>query len=148
MHSDLAHWEQAGWIRPVKQSRRQTQKLLAKAASDLTLAEGHAVNDDWAYIIAYSAALEAAQAALGICGYRPAHEASHLRLIESLALTVGADDLLVRRFRGLRRKRHRFLYDGEVDITGRDIEEMLKVAREVCGLVQEWIRVHHPELVD
>jgi hypothetical protein len=56
--------------------------------------------------IAYNAALQASTAALAAAGYRASRDSHHFRVIESLALTIGADANLVATFDAYRKKRN------------------------------------------
>ncbi len=86
----LQDWLRNGWLVEHKTSPAEIAELLAIADRDLADCQVQGLSPDWRLNIAYNAALQASTAALAACGYRAAREAHHYRVIQSLALTIGA----------------------------------------------------------
>ena len=94
-----------------KTSPAEIAELLEIVTRDLADCRVQGLSADWRLNIAYNAALQAATAALAACGYRASRDAHHYRVIHSLALTIGADPSLVRKFDVFRKKRNISGYD-------------------------------------
>lgn len=96
--------------------------------------------------IAYNAALQASTAALAAAGYRASRDSHHVRVIESLALTIGADGNLVATFDAYRKKRNISGYERVGMVSDADADGMRKLALELRDLVMRWLHEHHPRL--
>ncbi len=142
----LQDWVRDGWVSRHKSSREEIQRLLALADRDLATCATEGLATDWRFAIAYNAALQSATAALAAAGYRASHEAHHRRVIESLALTIGATRGLVRRFDALRKKRNISSYEMGGTISEKEAAEMAAFAADLRRQVERWIRAKHPEL--
>ena len=127
-------------------SSQEIADLLAVVDRDLRDAATEGLSPDWRLNIAYNAALQAATAALAASGYRAARQAHHYRVIESLRLTVQADNSLVRRFDAFRKKRNIGGYERAGTVSAHEADEMMDLARGLRERVIEWIRSHHPNL--
>jgi hypothetical protein len=92
---NLADWLRMGWLVEHKTSEREIADLLALVERDLAASRLAGLDADWRLNIAYNAALQAATAALAASGYRATRDSRHYRVLQSLALTVGADAALV-----------------------------------------------------
>src|ERR1700758_5172209 len=88
----LKKWAEYGWLKPEPTSRDEIRGLLGIIHRDLRDAGVDAISEDRRFEAAFSAARTAANLALRACGYRtgtqPGH---HLKTIESLEFTIGAD---------------------------------------------------------
>jgi hypothetical protein len=104
--------------------------LLALVERDLEACQTPNLSVDWRLNIAYNAALQAATAALAAAGYRAAREAHHLRVIQSLRFSIGAESGFVQQFDAFRKKRNLTSYefggrisDGEAEgISNRNLQ--------------------------
>jgi len=114
---------------------------------DLDQSREEALGTDWAFSIAYNAALQVATLALHVCGYRAGREGGHERTIDSLRYTIGISTDQIRLLQDFRKKRNKAEYEmsGIISILERD--EMIGTAAELLDLVQGWLRDHHPDLV-
>ena len=99
---------------------------------------------DWALIVAYNAALQLATAALAAAGYRPSRESHHYRVIQSLALTTGADSNLIETFDQFRKKRNIGGYERAGLVTDQEAHEMFELAEQLRTDVEKWIRDNYP----
>ena len=107
----LDDWLRRGWLTSHQTSTREIADLLALADRDLAASRTPGLDADWRLSIAYNAALQLATAALAACGYRATREAHHYRVLQSLALTIGADAALVHQLDQFRRKRNLGAYE-------------------------------------
>lgn len=102
---------------------------------------------DWRFGIAYSAALQAATAALVGSGYRAARDAHHYRVIQSLVHTIAAEPAQVRRLDACRKKRNIGGYEAAGQISDQEVAEMVALAAELRARVAAWLRDKRPELL-
>lgn len=107
----LDDWLRRGWLTKHQTSAREIADLLALADRDLAASRTPGLDADWRLSIACNAALQLATAALAACGYRAAREAHHYRVLQSLALTIGADATPVHQLDQFRRKRNLGAYE-------------------------------------
>ncbi len=137
---NLSDWLQAGWLRRHEVKPDEIGKLVRHAAADLDQSTQPNISNEWRFVMAYNAALSAARAALLAHGYRPPRESQHVRVIESLRHTVGAELQLVRQFNHLRKKRHAITYDAHIDLTDFEMQAMMTIARTLYDMVAEHLR--------
>ena len=133
-------WLRNGWLTPHKPSREEILDLLALVDRDLLACRTPNLAVDWRFNIAYNAALQAATAALAAAGYRAAREAHHLRVIQSLAFSIGADSQFVGQFDAFRKKRNLSSYEFGGRISNQEAEEMATLAEDLRRRVREWIK--------
>jgi hypothetical protein len=98
--------------------------------------------------IAYNAALQVATAALSACGFRAGRDAHHHRVIQSLRYTVSADSSLINQFDQYRKKRNMGGYDMAGMISQKEADGMKALAKRFRKEIEEWLRKHHPELME
>ena len=97
---------------------------------------------------AYSAALQAAAAALLAAGFRPSRGSSHHHVvIQSLGRTLGVDARTVGKFDGFRKKRNTAGYEMVGGVTELEADEMLALARRLRKDVETWLRKRYPNLL-
>jgi hypothetical protein len=77
----LKDWLKSGWLTEHKTSVQEIRNLLDVADRDLTDCLSPGLSADWRLNIAYNAALQAATAALAVCGYRATRDSHHYRII-------------------------------------------------------------------
>ena len=142
----LANWQKNGWLVEHRTSRNEIRDLLGIVARDLEDCRTEGLSPDWRLNIAYNAALQAATAALCASGYRAAREAHHFRVIESLALTIGATANTVRQFDAFRKKRNIGGYDRAGTTSDQEAGEMIALAEAISRDVTAWLRKNHPAL--
>jgi hypothetical protein len=66
-------------------------------------------------------------------------------VIQSLALTLGADAKLVAQLDAFRKKRNVGDYEQAGLITEKEADEMVALARQLRKQVEDWLRAHHPK---
>jgi len=140
-------WVDKGWLTTHKASPSEISELFGIADRDLKDCRTEGLSADWRLNIAYNAALQLATAALAASGYRARRDAHHYRVIQSLALTIGTDRMLVIRFDAFRKKRNITDYDRAGAVSEHEAEEMFDLARELYHLARKWLEAHHPELI-
>jgi hypothetical protein len=143
----LKDWSRNGWLVEHKTSPAEIAELLEIAKRELADCNVEGLSADWKLNIAYNAALQVTTAALAACGYRASRDAHHYRVIQSLALTVGADPSLVRKFDFFRKKRNISGYDRAGMVSYQEAKEMISLAERIGEDVNGWLESCHPELV-
>lgn len=143
----LADWQKNGWLVGHRTSRTEIHDLMGIVARDLEDCRTEGLSPDWKLNIAYNAALQAATAALCASGYRAARESHHFRVIESIALTIGAPASTVRQFDAFRKKRNIDAYDRAGTTSDQEAAEMIALAERICRDVSAWLGKNHPQLL-
>lgn len=143
----LQAWLRSGWVTEHKPSRQEILDLLALVDRDLEACRTPDLAVDWRFNIAYNAALQAATAALAAAGYRAGREAHHLRVIQSLRFSIGADSKIVQQLDVFRKKRNLTSYEFGGRVSDHEAEEMATLARDPNQRVREWIKARHPHLL-
>lgn len=144
----LKNWQSNGWLLSHKNSPQEVADLLAVADRDLKDARTPSLSQDWQLAIAYNAALQCATAALAACGYRAARESHHYHIIQSLALTIGADKRkVVNKLDQFRKKRNLMGYERAGVVTAKEVKEMLELARGLRRELERWLKSKYPELM-
>jgi uncharacterized protein (UPF0332 family) len=118
---------------------KQAQARLGAARRDLAAAAAiSGQSEDWAYAIAYNAAMQAGRALMLHLGYRPTSgEGAHVAVVQSLAEAFAdklPDDVAL--LETMRRKRHRAVYE-EVGGIGKG---EVRAAREAALRIYEAVR--------
>jgi hypothetical protein len=144
----LSDWQKNGWLKPHRPTRQEIIDLLALAERDLKSAKAKGLGDDWRFNITYSAALQAATAALIASGFEvPKGDSHHFRVIGSLAFTVGLDAKLVSQLDRYRKKRSVNIYDVAGTITEAEAKSMQTMAHDLVEHVHAWLTENHPTLM-
>ena len=142
----LRDWLKNSWLVEHESSPEEIAGLLAIAERDLANAELAGLSEDWKLNIGYSAALQAATAALAAAGFRAAREQHHYRTIQSLALTIGCPAAKVDRFDRFRKKRNISGYETAGVVSEQEAREMHELAVTLRDEVLTWLRTHHPKV--
>lgn len=107
-----------------------------------------AISDDLRFIAAFTAALTAATTALRASGCRTATQAGHhVKTIESLELTINADQKVIRKLKTFNNKRNKSSYDVAGAVSDQELKEMTKLATALQSQVTLWLKKSHPELL-
>jgi hypothetical protein len=107
-----------------------------------------AVSTDLRFIAAFNAALSIATTALRASGHRTATQAGHhVKTIESLELTIKADQRLIQRFKTFNNKRNKSFYDVAGAVSDQELEAVIKLAIELKDSTIAWLQKSHPELL-
>lgn len=143
----LETWVQNAWLRRQATSPTEIQQLLKIVDRDLRDCNAKVISADSRFAIAFNAALQSATIALRASGYRTAGQGHHVRVIDSLPLTVGADSRLVQKLQVLCRKRNTCFYDLAGAVSEAELKEMTNLAVLLRDRVLEWLRKNHPQLL-
>src|ERR1017187_1339484 len=142
----LQSWFQNSWLVQHPTSPEEIKNLLAISDRDLAACQVKQLPPDWRFMIAYSAALQAATAALAAAGYRAARDHHHYRVIQSLEFTTAPGQKFIDTLDGFRKKRNVSSYDLAGAVSDKESDEMLKLATGLRVDVEKWIRATRPEL--
>jgi hypothetical protein len=143
----LQDWLRNGWLTEHTSSRREITDLLNMADRDLADCQTPGLSNDWRLSIAYNAGLQVATAALAASGYRVTREAHHYRVIQSLALTIGAERTIIDQLDQFRKKRNISDYDRAGTVSDLEVKEMTALAQDLRRSVERWLGDHHPEFL-
>lgn len=128
-------------------TRGEIAKLLAGATRSLKDAGNTANSHATRLTLAYTAIMEAAQAALFANGYRPSKSEGghHMTMVQSLVHSIGIEPARMRVLDTIRHKRNVVDYSGE-DVEPSDAREAVAVAKALLADVKAWLKKNHPEL--
>ena len=143
----LQDWLKNGWLIEHQTSHQEIADLLGMADRDLTQCRTPHLSPYWQLNIAYSAALQAATAALSAAGYRAARDARHYRVIQSLAYTIKADERLITQLDKFRKKRNISDYERAGAVSEQEAKEMFTLAENLRNEVEKWLRSNYPKLL-
>jgi len=141
----LEVWLKNSWLIKHETSSQEIADLWGVADRDLADCQSPNLSPDWRLNIAYNAALQLATVALAAAGYRPSRESHHYRVIQSLALTIGADFDLIETFDQFRKKRNIGGYERAGLVTDQEAHEMFELAEQLRADVEKWIRDNYPD---
>ena len=144
----LESFAQNGWITAQATSPAEVKSLLAIVSRGIADSKVDAISADLRFIAAFSAALTAATVALRACGYRTKTQAGHhLKTVECLEFTIGADSKLISKMRTFSNKRNATSYDSAGNVSSQELELVIKVAQQLQNDVTAWLKKSHPELL-
>lgn len=144
----LEKWAEYGWLKAEPTSRAEIRSLLAIIDRDLKDVNVTAVSEDRRFEAAFSAARTAATIALRASGYRTSMQSGHhLKMIESLELTINAEPKLIQRMKMLSKKRNATSYDSAGNVSNQELELAIKTATELQRKVVAWLEKNHPDLI-
>jgi len=144
----LERWAEYGWLKAEPSSRDEIRGLIAIIDRDIADANVTAVSDDRRFEAAFSAIRTCATLALRASGFRtttqPGH---HTKTLESLALTLGENDRVIRRLRTFSQKRNATSYDAAGNVTRQELESAIQTAMDLRSGVLQWLKKNHPHLL-
>lgn len=145
----LKQWEQVNkWLVAHQTSKEEIANLLAVGDRNLKDSAVQGLSADARLGLAYGAALEYAKAALSAAGYRPARGTDHhVRVIESLAFTLGWDAKRIRHLDAFRKTRNVSTYDRAGHVSDAQASEAGVLAGQLKDEVVAWLGKQHPELI-
>ena len=143
----LKDWLSKGWLIEHSSSPQEIGDLLSLVDRDLLDSQVPGLTADWRLNIAYNAALQAATAALAASGYRASRKAHHMRVVQSLEFTIGADKGMIAGLDGFRKKRNISDYERAGYVSDGEAEEMRDLATRLREDVLAWILSKHSDLL-
>ena len=131
-------------VRRTRPNRRLTVSSLARARRDIDTARTLIENErlDWSLAVSYNSMLLAGRALMFSRGYRPSSTEGHVAVVKFLqaSLETEVSDRMIMVLNGMRKKRHRVVYE-EMDIVSEDeAEQALKWAEEFVNRIDAMIR--------
>lgn len=143
----LENLAQIGRLLPHAPTREEIGKLLTGAARCLKDAENASNSNASRLTLAYTAIMEAAQAALFANGWRPSKSEGghHMTMVQSLVHTIGLQPSRMRVLDSIRHKRNVIDYSGE-DVEPSEVREAVAAAKALLADVKAWLAKIHPEL--
>ena len=144
----LEDWLKNKWIKSHETSPREIADLFDVVDRDLHDAASESISPDWRLNIAFNAALQCGMIALHASGYRASGEGHHERVINSLKLTIGASDTIIRQLNRLRQKRVTNTYDAAGSVSDQEVSEAIDFAEKLRKTVRDWLAAQHPGLLE
>lgn len=143
----LENLARIGRLQPHAATREEIRKLLTGAARSLKDAGNAANSNATKLTLAYTAIMEAAQAALFANGFRPSKSEGghHMTMVQSLVHTIGIEPTRMRVLDTIRHKRNVVEYSGE-EVEPSDAREAVAAARALLADVKAWLAKQHSEL--
>jgi hypothetical protein len=129
-----------GKFKAHRTSKSEINQLLAVFDRDMADAQIVNLSSDRRFMMAYSAALTIAIAALAASGYRAASEGHHYWTIQSLAFTLGIDQKTVEMLNKFRQKRNIADYERIGMASEKEVGEMLDLAKRLRLDVADWLK--------
>lgn len=143
----MIDWLRNGWLVAHETSPQEIAELLDISERDLRDCLTKGLSPDWRLVIAYNSALQSAATALAAAGYRASRDMRHFRVIQSLAHTVGAETDFIAKLDAFRKKRNISDYERSGAVSDQEAEEMYALAKQLKGMIEQWIRKEYPELI-
>ena len=133
--------EQKKRIQKYKATSQEIANRLKLARRDLAAARKTLDTDhDWAFSMAYNAALQAARALVLAKGYRLRGAEQHGTAVEFCRLALGRESGAdVDRFDQMRRKRHKVIYDEAGLVSKREAEDAITFAEHFVEKLRETV---------
>jgi hypothetical protein len=147
MSVSLNDWVENHWLVPHEATAEETRDLLYIVDRDIKTAQTPGVHPDWRLSIAWNAILQAAACALAAAGFRATRESHHYRTIQSLALTVGVDAVMLARLDRFRKKRNVGDYEKAGMVSDEEADELVRLAEGIRRRVLEWLAAKHADLL-
>jgi uncharacterized protein (UPF0332 family) len=131
-------------IRRVRPDHALALKSIARSRRDIDTARTLIANAkfDWSLAVSYNAMLAAARALMLERGFRPSSTDGHVAVMRFLQVTLGSEvsERMIMAMNGMRKKRHRIVYE-EMDIVSRDeAERAVEWAEEFVEMINGIIR--------
>jgi len=131
-------------IRRIRPDRNLALNAIKRARRDIDTAKTLIANRkyDWSLAVSYNAMLCAGRAFMFEKGFRPSSAGGHLAVVRFLQVTLGneASDRMVLLMNGMRKKRHRIVYE-EMDIVSEDeARQAVRWAEEFVETIFSLIR--------
>lgn len=131
-------------IRRIKPDKRLATRSLMRARRDIETAKTLIENEklDWSLAVSYNSVLTAGRALMFSRGYRTSSTGGHVAVVKflNLSLESEAKDRMIMIFNGMRKKRHRIVYEEMDIVTEKEAEQALKWAEEFVERIFEMVR--------
>lgn len=143
----LERYAENGWLRREPTSPQEIADQLGIVTRSMNDAGVQDISDDLRFYTSFNAILALANTALRASGYRtttqPGH---HIRTIETLEYTIGADSKLIRKLLAFSKKRNAASYDAAGSVSNQELQQILITVEDLRHTLMAWLRMEHPEL--
>lgn len=146
--ANLENLARIGRLQPHTTDRREIAKLLEASGRHLEDARNTGLSNGSRLTCAYTAIMQAAQAALFANGYRPSTSAGghHMTMVQALVHTIGLDGARMQALDTIRRKRNVIDYTGD-EAEPSEVEDAIVAGEALLGDVRAWLTENRPQLV-
>ena len=143
----LENLARIGRLLPHTSDRMEIARLLQGAVRNLKDADNSNLSEASRFTCAYTAIMQAAQAALFANGYRPSKSEGghHMTMVQALVHTIGLDPGRMQVLDAHRRKRNVIDYSGE-DAEPAEARAAIAAAHALLKDVKAWLAKNRPEL--
>ena len=145
----LESWAENRWLEKLESSPDEIEGQFSIADRCLDdYAKADELSAETRLNLAHSAIIAAATAALRAAGYRVARGGNaHYRTIEAMEYTIDPKKQVIYTLESLLKKRNQSLYDVSGNVSDSEAAHLGKLAVQLRGDVEKWIRANHPELL-
>lgn len=146
-HENLDNLVRMGRLMAHTPTRDEIRKLISGAERTLRDAESTSISSASRFTLAYTAIMEAAQAALFANGYRPSKSEGghHMTMVQALVITIELEPKRMQVLDAHRRKRNVIDYSGE-DADPTEARDAIAAAKQLLADVKSWITKHRGDL--
>jgi len=149
----MANWQQwlgKGDVKTHQTTKQEIDNLRDLITRDLADAAIVGLSADRRFATAYNAALQTATIAIACSGYRVSARSGHHKVsFEAAAIAIGTTAVaLTDYFETCRRKRNVIDYMTSSVATDTEAEEIVEKANEFRSMVEQWVRMKHPSIVN
>ncbi len=131
-------------IRKTAPDRRLAAESLKRARRDVETARTLIDNKklDWSLAVSYNAMLQAGRALMFSKGYAPSSIEGHVAVVKFLEVSLGnkASDRMTMVLNGMRKKRHRIVYEEMDIVTESEAKQALHWAEDFVNRIEEMIQ--------
>jgi len=128
-------------ISQIEPNKGLALKTIKHANRDIEAAKAliSACQFDWSLAVSYNAMLVAGRALMFSKGYRPSSTEGHLAVVKFLTATLGEETgkRMVLIMNGMRKKRHRIVYEEMDLVPSSEAQQAVKWAQEFVDLITQ-----------
>lgn len=136
-----------GKVRAHTTSKRELDDLREVIARDIADASISALSADRRFATAYNAALQTAKMVIACTGYRVTGLGHHQTTFEAAEIALGSSSASTfAYFDACRRKRNTVDYDRAAVASDTEATDILREAKDLLILSEQWIGNNHPSL--
>lgn len=130
-------------IRRIRSDKLLAKRSLMRARRDIDTARTLIENEelDWALAVSYNSLLTAGRALMFSKGYRPSSTGGHVAVVKFLNASLESEDKekMIMVLNGMRKKRHRIVYEEMNIVTEKEALQALKWAEEFLERIDELV---------
>ena len=144
----LDSYVENAWLKKEPTSSQEIADQLGIVARCMKDAGVEGISDDLRFYTTFNALLALANTALRACGYRTTNQPGHhMRTIETLEYTIGADSKTIRKILAFSKKRNIASYDSAGSVSNEELKQILATAESLQHAVHTWLKTTHAELL-